>query len=85
MQLEIEYTDGSKKIIIKYLANQELNVAQTRALFVSIMDGLLSTINASTEIRLYLLDYPFTWKNIDLDYRLKLNCLLHINFYLDFI
>lgn len=56
-----------KKVIIRYLGDQELDVPEARRLFIYVMNGLLANFNASTEIRPYLRDYPFTWKNIDMN------------------
>lgn len=55
-----------KRVFVNFNGNQKIDVAQARRLYVEIIDGLLDGFNKNKEIRPYLLNYPFTYKNLEI-------------------
>lgn len=51
-------------INLEYDSSQELNLEETRLLFIDCVEGLLKIVNQDKQLRKYLHDYPFTCKNL---------------------
>lgn len=60
------YTTDVKTLKIQYWIYEEVDISQARALYVECVDSLLVLVNSDLEIRPYLHDFPFTWKNISI-------------------
>lgn len=50
-------------ISIDFLSNQKVDVDEARKIYVDLVEGFARKINADKKIRIYLHDFPFTWKN----------------------
>lgn len=60
-------TKDVKTLYLHVWSENELEVSEARRMYLRILQGLVDKVNANEEVRPYLHDYPFTWKNIDLD------------------
>lgn len=55
-----------KEFAMSFQCSQHLNLEQTRALIVQIVDEFLQQVNENEKIRPYLHDYPLTVNNVSL-------------------
>ena len=55
-------------ISMTFVCCRKTSIDEARNLYVQVMQGYLQRINRDEEIRPYLVQYPFTWDNIDLHF-----------------
>lgn len=53
-------------LFLHFDSSKELNIDQSRQLYVRSVEGLVNKVNTDANIRPYLHNYPFTWRNVDL-------------------
>jgi hypothetical protein len=60
------FKEKLKTFVLRYAIVKKVGIEQARELFIETCEGLLKLANANEEIRPLLIDYPFTYKNLDI-------------------
>jgi hypothetical protein len=58
--------DKIKKFIVRFISNEKLDRNQARTLILDCANDLLIMVNDDEIIRPFLIEYPFTYNNIDI-------------------
>lgn len=61
------FTTDIRSVYLMYVCKQHLSLQQARRLYVSVVEDLVTRLNANRNIRPFLHEYPITGKNIEID------------------
>ena len=57
---------GLRMLSVDFECYQEMNISQARKLLLECVDGFLAEINRTPELKPFLREFPFTFRNVDI-------------------